>query len=194
MQRMKRQVVSMKRVSVSTYLSLRYRACDRTRGEENRNIVSEGRRNVRGKPFFFFSFLSWSSSFRVVTNRRVIRKAVKSNDSSFSTLHPSHERFRPLTKAFCQPPRIRRHVRETVPVRGRGSGRFFILPLVTWITRSLSLAQLSYSRYYRRETMKFRARIHGESRKRNISLLLTFSISQREISEKTIYIIFWELY
>lgn len=47
--------------------------------------ISRGGRNAREKPFF-----SRDISFRVVTSRRVIRKAVKSNDSSFSTFRPSH--------------------------------------------------------------------------------------------------------
>lgn len=67
--------------------------------------ISRGGRNAREKPFF-----SRDISFRVVTSRRVIRKAVKSNDSSFSTFRPSH-----TTKSLglsgrrptYQPPRIR---------------------------------------------------------------------------------------
>lgn len=44
-------------------------------------------------------------SFRVVTSRRVIRKAVKSNDSSFSTLCPLHatKGLGLSRKAFRQP-------------------------------------------------------------------------------------------
>jgi len=114
-----------------TYAPLWQRACScgYARGEENRNIESReedvtSRKNLSSSRDI--------SSSRVVTGRCVICKAVKSDDSSFSTCRPSHatKGLGLPNEGVLRPPRIRRRVARRETVRDRSSDRFFILPLV----------------------------------------------------------------
>jgi len=112
-----------------TYAPLwrRARGCGYARGVKkieisNREEDVMSRKNLSSSP---------DISSRVVTGRCVICKAVKSDDSSFSTCRPSHA-MKGLglpNEGVPRPPRIRRRVARGT-VRDRDSDRFFILPLV----------------------------------------------------------------